>query len=100
MGYYQDRDFEEWLDNEIKNDRACNRGECQGCKSYYSCHSIKDTTEVKQSYMVVASGLYLMSHKKNGKWFTKDINKARKFKKIETARRHMLYMGTKKYNII
>lgn len=99
MSYYQDRDFELYLEYEFSEER-CSRKSCQGCKSYYRCNQIVDTTEIKDSYIVMASGLYLMSHKKNGKWFTKDINKARKFKKIETAIRYMMYMGVERYNII
>ncbi|MGL4652653.1 hypothetical protein [Cetobacterium sp.] len=100
MGYYQDRDFENWLDTEFQKDEMCSSNKCQGCITYYKCHKIEDTQEEKDFYMVVASGMYLMSHKKNGKWFTKDKNKARKFKKKETAVRHMKYMGTERYNIV
>lgn len=98
MGYYQDRDFEEYLDYELTTSN-CNK-KCQWCGNFYNCFTVIDTTEIKDYYHVVYAGMYLMSHKKNGKWFTKDIKKARKFKKVETAKRHMIYMNIPRYNIV
>lgn len=72
-------------------------GNCETCNN--KCYNFNQKPS-KPPYIVKYNNVYLLSHKKNGRWFTKDKSKARKFKTLATLERHMQYMNIEYYEII